>query len=102
MKIKGAKKGVVSIQILFCRKERAKRKINPLRWFFNACGPVLQPNVCIPLDVGTIPCPTSVYHLWNAFDINSNVGGACGDIVPLQRERTVPDQCPCRGAESRI
>lgn len=44
---------------------------------------MLEPNVCILLDVGTTPGPTSIYHLWKAFDINSNVGGACGEIVAL-------------------
>jgi chitin synthase len=28
-----------------------------------------------------MPGPTSIYHLWKTFDINSNVGGACGEIV---------------------
>jgi chitin synthase len=27
--------------------------------------------------------PNSIYHLWKAFDINSNVAGACGEIVAL-------------------
>ena len=30
-----------------------------------------QPNVCVLLDVGTMPGPNSIYHLWKAFDINS-------------------------------
>jgi hypothetical protein len=53
-------------------------------WFFNAFGPILEPNVCVLLDVGTMPGPDSIYHLWKAFDINSNVGGACGEIVALK------------------
>jgi len=53
-------------------------------WFSNAFGQILQPNVCILLDVGTMARPTSVYCLWKAFDINSNVGGACGEIVALK------------------
>lgn len=40
----------------------------------------LQPNICVLLDVGTRPHPKSIYHLWKAFDKNSNVGGACGEI----------------------
>ena len=34
----------------------------------------------------SVPCPapTSIYHLWKAFDINSNVGDACGEIVALK------------------
>lgn len=74
-------KGVVPTQILFCMKERNAKKINSHRWFFNAFGPCLQPNVCVLLDVGTMPGPKSIYHLWKTFDINSNVGGACGEIA---------------------
>jgi chitin synthase len=40
-----------------------------------------QPNVCVLLDVGTRPEGKSLYHLWKAFDLNSNVGGACGEIA---------------------
>ncbi|KAF9220531.1 glycosyltransferase family 2 protein [Gyrodon lividus] len=84
MKIEGAEKGVVPVQVIFCLKEQNQKKINSHRWFFNAFGPILQPNVCVLLDVGTMPGPTSIYHLWKAFDINSNVGGACGEIVALK------------------
>lgn len=54
------------------------------RWFFNAFGKVLEPNVCILIDVGTMPRNRSIYHLWKAFDANKNVGGACGEIVALK------------------
>ena len=84
MKIEGAEKGVVPVQVIFCLKEKNQKKINSHRWFFNAFGAILQPNVCVLLDVGTMPGPTSIYHLWKAFDINSNVGGACGEIVALK------------------
>ncbi|KAG2062463.1 chitin synthase 2, partial [Suillus decipiens] len=84
MKIEGAEEGVVPVQIIFCLKEKNQKKINSHRWFFNAFGPILEPNVCVLLDVGTMPGPTSIYHLWKAFDINSNVGGACGEIVALK------------------
>lgn len=40
--------------------------------------------MCVLLDVGTQPGPDSIYHLWKAFDINSSVGGACGEIVALK------------------
>ncbi|KAH0832244.1 glycosyltransferase family 2 protein [Lanmaoa asiatica] len=84
MKIEGAEKGIIPVQLIFCLKENNQKKINSHRWFFNAFGPILQPNVCVLLDVGTMPGPTSIYHLWKAFDINSNVGGACGEIVALK------------------
>lgn len=31
-----------------------------------------------------MPRSKSIYHLWKAFDINSNVAGACGEIVALK------------------
>ena len=40
-----------------------------------------QPNICILIDVGTRPSTKSMYHLWKTFDLNSNVGGACGEIA---------------------
>ncbi|EJU02992.1 glycosyltransferase family 2 protein [Dacryopinax primogenitus] len=79
-RFQGSEKSV-PVQVIFCLKEQNQKKINSHRWFFNAFGTVLNPNVCVLLDVGTMPGPTSIYHLWKAFDINSNVAGACGEIV---------------------
>ncbi|KAL4262585.1 Chitin synthase [Pleurotus pulmonarius] len=74
-------KGIVPTQIIFCLKEKNQKKINSHRWFFNAFAPLLQPNVCVLLDVGTRPGNKSIYRLWKTFDLNSNVGGACGEIA---------------------
>ncbi|KAI0268865.1 chitin synthase-domain-containing protein [Gloeopeniophorella convolvens] len=74
-------KGIVPTQIIFCMKERNQKKINSHRWFFNAFGPLLQPNVCVLIDVGTRPSHKSLYYLWKTFDLNSNVAGACGEIA---------------------
>ncbi|PWN52460.1 hypothetical protein IE53DRAFT_385106 [Violaceomyces palustris] len=80
LQFKGAERGLVPMQIIFCLKERNSKKINSHRWFFNAFSPILQPNVCILLDVGTRPENKSIYYLWKSFDLNSNVAGACGEI----------------------
>lgn len=72
--------GACPIQVLFCLKEQNKKKLNSHRWFFNAFGPLLNPNVCILLDVGTKPTGTSIYELWKCFDKHPGVGGACGEI----------------------
>lgn len=77
-------KGIVPVQIIFCLKEKNQKKINSHRWFFNAFGPILQPKVCVLLDVGTMPGPASIYHLWKAFDLDPKLGGACGEIVALK------------------
>ncbi|VVT49687.1 uncharacterized protein SAPINGB_P002393 [Magnusiomyces paraingens] len=76
----GAEKGIVPVQVMFCLKEKNAKKINSHRWLFNAFCPVLNPAVCVLLDVGTKPGPTSIYNLWKAFDSDSNIGGACGEI----------------------
>ncbi|KZT08571.1 glycosyltransferase family 2 protein [Laetiporus sulphureus 93-53] len=72
--------GACPVQIIFCLKEQNKKKLNSHRWFFNAFGPLIKPNVCVLLDVGTKPTGTSIYDLWKCFDRHSNVGGACGEI----------------------
>ncbi|RGP61550.1 chitin synthase 2 [Fusarium sporotrichioides] len=84
LKFKGAEKGIVPCQMIFCLKEKNQRKLNSHRWFFNAFGQALNPNVCILLDVGTRPSGTSLYHLWKAFDTDSNVAGACGEIKAMK------------------
>jgi chitin synthase len=75
---------MVPVQVLFCLKEKNAKKLNSHRWFFNAFGPILNPNVCVLMDVGTRPGGKSIYHLWKAFDHNSNVGGACGEIKAMK------------------
>ncbi|KIX02859.1 chitin synthase 1 [Rhinocladiella mackenziei CBS 650.93] len=80
LKFKGAEKGIVPCQMIFCLKEKNKKKLNSHRWFFNAFGRALIPNVCILLDVGTKPDSKALYHLWKAFDQDSNVAGAAGEI----------------------
>ncbi|KAK5163216.1 Chitin synthase, class 2 [Saxophila tyrrhenica] len=80
LKFKGAEKGIVPCQMIFCLKEKNAKKLNSHRWFFNAFGRALNPNVCILLDVGTKPGDDSLYHLWKAFDRDSQVAGAAGEI----------------------
>ncbi|PYH48993.1 chitin synthase class I [Aspergillus saccharolyticus JOP 1030-1] len=70
----------VPVQMIFCLKEKNQKKINSHRWFFQAFGRVLDPNICVLLDAGTRPGKDSIYHLWKAFDVNPMCGGACGEI----------------------
>lgn len=84
LKFKGAEKGIVPCQMIFCLKEKNRGKLNSHRWFFNAFGRALNPNICILLDVGTRPGSNSLYHLWKAFDTDSNVAGACGEIKAMK------------------
>ncbi|KAH2922333.1 hypothetical protein KXV64_001166 [Aspergillus fumigatus] len=68
------------VQMIFCLKEKNQKKINSHRWFFQAFGRVLDPNICVLLDAGTKPGRDSIYQLWKAFDVEPMCGGACGEI----------------------
>ena len=68
------------VQMIFCLKEKNQKKINSHRWFFQAFGRVLDPNICVLIDAGTRPGKDSIYNLWKAFDVEPMCGGACGEI----------------------
>jgi len=71
------------VQILFCLKEKNQKKINSHRWFFQAFGRVLNPNICVLIDAGTKPGKDSIYQLWKAFDLEPMCAGACGEIKAM-------------------
>lgn len=71
------------VQVLFCLKEKNQKKINSHRWFFQAFGRVLNPNICVLLDAGTRPGGSSIYQLWKAFDLEPMCAGACGEIKAM-------------------
>lgn len=77
------KKGTTPIQMLFCLKEKNQKKINSHRWFFQAFGTVLDPNICVLIDAGTKPGKDSIYQLWKAFDLEPMCAGACGEIKAM-------------------
>lgn len=79
----GLKKGNTPVQMLFCLKEKNQKKINSHRWFFQAFGEVLNPNICVLVDAGTRPGRTSIYDLWKAFDREPMCAGACGEIKAM-------------------
>jgi hypothetical protein len=67
------------------RKKSKKKKTTRHRWFFNAFGCHSRTQRLCFLGCGCgYNASSSIYHLWKAFDINSNVGGACGEIVALK------------------
>lgn len=84
LKFKGDEKSLAPVQVMFCLKEQNQKKINSHRWLFNAFCPILDPNVVVLLDVGTKPDNHAVYNLWKAFDRDSNVAGAAGEIKAMK------------------
>ncbi|CAG8460547.1 3107_t:CDS:2 [Scutellospora calospora] len=81
MKTANIDEGIVPVQLIFCLKEENKKKINSHRWFFNAFGSVLEPEICVLVDVGTKPGDRSIYELWEEFKKDPKVAGVCGEIV---------------------
>ena len=77
------KKGQTPVQVLFCLKEKNQKKINSHRWFFQAFGEVLEPNICVLIDCGTKPGRSSIYELWKAFEREPMCAGACGEIKAM-------------------
>ena len=77
------KKGKTPVQMLFCLKEKNQKKINSHRWFFQAFGEVLDPNICVLIDAGTRPGRSSIYDLWKAFEREPMCAGACGEIKAM-------------------
>ncbi|RIB03736.1 Glycosyltransferase Family 2 protein [Gigaspora rosea] len=73
-------KGIIPVQILFCLTEQSKHSDDSSQWFFNAFCPILNPKLCVLIDVGVKPGYGSLYALWNAFSINPEIAGACGNI----------------------
>lgn len=68
------------IQMTLCLKQHNTKKINSHRWVFNAFCPLLRPEIVVLIDAGTRPGSKSLFHLWQAFYNNPNIGGACGEI----------------------
>jgi len=67
------------VQIIFCLKEKDQRKTKS---HLHSSSTGLTARSLQPLDVNTMPGPTSIH----SFDLNLNVGGACGEIVTLKEE----------------
>ena len=72
----------VWLQVIYCAKVKNQKKVNSHRWLFSCFGRLLQPEVCILFDVGTVPYPaSSLFDLWKAFQDDEMLGGACGEIT---------------------
>ncbi|KAF3392864.1 Chitin synthase C [Penicillium rolfsii] len=76
-------------QMILCLKQESSNKINSHRWIFNAFSRLLNPEIVILLDAGTKPCKESVFKLWQAFYNDKNLGGACGEVHPVQEKKSV-------------
>src|SRR5436305_12107150 len=69
--------------MMLCLKQMNSKKINSLRWLFNAFGRILNPEICVLLDVGTKPGSKSLLTMWEAFYNDKDLAGACGEVHAL-------------------
>ncbi|KAK7946435.1 CHITIN SYNTHASE B [Apiospora aurea] len=68
--------------VILCLKATNNGKINSNRWFLQALGRILNPEVVVHVDTGTIVGQKSPLELWAAFYNDKYLGGACGLIRP--------------------
>ncbi|KAF2436255.1 chitin synthase, class [Tothia fuscella] len=74
---------LVPLQTMLCLKQHNRGKINSHHWLFTAFGRILNPEVCVVLDVGTKLGFNSLIRTWEGFYNDKNLGGACGEIKPM-------------------
>lgn len=69
------------LQMMFCLKEHNGGKLDSHWWFFEAFSQYLNPTYTFLLDVGTKPRSRAFFHIFQAFQRNPQIAGACGEIT---------------------
>jgi chitin synthase len=92
-KVKAVTTGALPCQIIFCLKERNQKKVNSHRWALQAFGRILDPKICLFMDVSTEPGPASIYHIWRSFNQHPTCGGvsAFTKVLHGQRQNLMTD-----------
>lgn len=80
-KIEGAEKGIVPVQIVFCLEEKKIQLILRRHWPYFLDSPRSSRRRNSARSKLNLP---SLRLSAKAFDINSNVGGACGEMVAFK------------------
>ena len=75
--------GYPDLQLVFCVKQKNKRKLNTHLWFFGGFCEMIQPKFVMLLDVGTKPFSTSLCALYDVMKVNPAIAGVCGEIAPM-------------------
>ena len=72
----------IPLNLAFCVKHYNRRKLNTHLWFFGGFCEMIQPKYVMLLDVGTKPLENSLFYLYEAMELNDQLGGCCGEIRP--------------------
>jgi chitin synthase len=76
------------MNFMFGIKHKNDGKINSHKWFYTAICSLLDPEICLMLDIGTKPMRHSLGKLYKYMLAHPDCGGCCGEIeVSLDSER---------------
>jgi chitin synthase len=75
----------VFLNLIFCVKQKNKRKLNSHLWFFGGFCPHFHPTYVMLIDVGTVPNYESLFLLYEAMATDPRIAGCTGELRPLQR-----------------
>lgn len=73
----------IELQLIFCVKQKNKRKLNTHLWFFGGFCEFINPRFVMLIDVGTMPLAKSLFLLYEAMETQSDLAGCCGEIRPM-------------------
>lgn len=77
-----AKDGIaVSFSVLFCVKAENAGKLDSHWWFFRQLCPIIQPEYCIQMDVGTVANRDTLSKLWSVMESDLNCAVAVPSIL---------------------
>lgn len=71
---------IIPCQFMFCLTEAYSDKRCSHQWIFEAFAPLLNPKICVLLNVGAKPEEKSFFQLWSAFEADPKLGGAFGKV----------------------
>ncbi|KAJ3126997.1 hypothetical protein HK098_006888 [Nowakowskiella sp. JEL0407] len=74
------KESTYPMRFLLCMKEYYRDRIDSHAWALKAFAPLLDPEICIFVGIGTKLERESFYHFWMNFDKNENLGALCGEL----------------------
>ena len=75
--------GYPELQLVFCVKQKNKRKLNTHLWFFGGFCKMIEPKFVMLIDVGTKPFGKSLCYLYDTMKMNDMIAGVCGEIAPM-------------------
>ncbi|CAG9333470.1 unnamed protein product [Blepharisma stoltei] len=74
----------LGLQMIFCVKQKTRRKLNSHLWLFGGFCEMFNPNIVFLMDAGTKPAAKSLFYLYEALKVDNDLAGCCGEIKPVE------------------